>query len=87
MGAELLHVDRRTDRQTDITKLAVTFPNSLNAVKNWQFNSLDTFILYVLRTNFEVIISSMPNCTKIFLPTRLYDYNLYQFLNFALCST
>jgi hypothetical protein len=89
MGTELLQADRRMDRtngQTDITKLVVTFPNSLNAVKNWQFNSADTFILSD-HTNFEIIISSMSNCTKLSLPTRLSDYNLYQFLNFALCST
>jgi hypothetical protein len=33
VGAELLHADGRTDRQTDMTKLKVTFRNFANAPK------------------------------------------------------
>ena len=79
MGVELFHADRwtdgLTDRHTDITKIIVTFPNFLNAFKNSQINSVDTVVLYD-HTNFEIIISSMSNCTKLSLPTRLSDYNL-----------
>jgi len=34
VGAELFHADRRTDRQTDMTKLTVDFQNFTNAPKN-----------------------------------------------------
>jgi hypothetical protein len=34
VGAELFHVDRQTDRQTDITKVTATFQNFVNAPKN-----------------------------------------------------
>jgi hypothetical protein len=34
MGAELFHVDRRTDKETDMTKVIVTFRNFENASKN-----------------------------------------------------
>ena len=33
MGAELFHADRRTDGQTDMTQLIVTFRNFANAPK------------------------------------------------------
>jgi hypothetical protein len=35
-GAELLHADGQTDRQTDMTKLTVAFLNFANAPKNPQ---------------------------------------------------
>jgi len=35
VGAELFHADRRTDGQTDTTKLIVGFRNSSNAPKNY----------------------------------------------------
>jgi len=34
MGAELFHVDRRTDGQTDMTKIIVAFRNFTNAPKD-----------------------------------------------------
>jgi hypothetical protein len=34
VGAEYLHADRQTDRQTDTTNLTVAFRNSANAPKN-----------------------------------------------------
>ena len=34
VGAELFHADRRTDGQTDMTKLIVAFRNFANASKN-----------------------------------------------------
>jgi len=34
VGNELFHADRRTDGQTDMTKLTVTFRNFENAPKN-----------------------------------------------------
>jgi len=34
VGAELFHVDGRTDEQTDITKLIVAFRNFANAPQN-----------------------------------------------------
>jgi hypothetical protein len=34
VGAELFHVDGRTDRQADTTKLIVAFRNLANAPKN-----------------------------------------------------
>jgi len=34
LGVELFHVGRRTDRQTDMTKLTVTFSNFANAPKH-----------------------------------------------------
>jgi hypothetical protein len=33
-GAELLHVERQTDRQTDMMRLTVAFQNFRNAPKN-----------------------------------------------------
>jgi hypothetical protein len=67
VGAELLHADRRTDRQTDRNyEASGHFSKFFERRKNWQFSSADTLILYVLRTNFEVIISSMSNCIKLF---------------------
>ena len=33
MGAELFHADRRTDKQTDMTKLIVAFRNFANTPK------------------------------------------------------
>jgi hypothetical protein len=34
--AELFHADEWTDRQTDMTKLMVTFRNFANAPKMWK---------------------------------------------------
>jgi hypothetical protein len=34
VGAELFHADRQTDRQTNMTKLIVTFRNFVTAPKN-----------------------------------------------------
>ena len=34
VGAELFHADRRTDGQTDMTKIIVAFRNFANAPKN-----------------------------------------------------
>jgi hypothetical protein len=34
--AELFHADRRTDGETEMTKLIVAFRNIANAPKNWQ---------------------------------------------------
>ena len=34
VGAELLHADRPTEGQTDMTKLIVTFLNFVNVTKN-----------------------------------------------------
>jgi hypothetical protein len=36
VGTELFHADRRTDRQTDMTKLIVAFRVFANAPKNQQ---------------------------------------------------
>jgi len=33
VGGELFHVDRQTDRRTDMTKLIITFHNFANAPK------------------------------------------------------
>jgi hypothetical protein len=33
VGGELFHVDRQTDRRTDMTKLIITFRNFVNAPK------------------------------------------------------
>ena len=35
VGAELFHVDRQTDRHTDMTKLIVAFHNFANVPKNY----------------------------------------------------
>jgi hypothetical protein len=35
VGAELFHADKRTDGQTDMTKLIVAFRNFTNAPKNY----------------------------------------------------
>jgi len=34
-GSRFVHVDGRTDRQTDMTKLTAAFRNFANAPKNW----------------------------------------------------
>jgi hypothetical protein len=39
-GAELLHADRHTDRQTDMTKLIVALGNSANAPKSQSVNTV-----------------------------------------------
>jgi len=36
VGAEFLHVDGRIDKQTDMTKLIVTFRNLVNATKKFR---------------------------------------------------
>ena len=40
MRVELFHADRRTDRQTDMTKLIVAFHNFSNAPKNKGINTI-----------------------------------------------
>jgi hypothetical protein len=39
MGAELLHADRQTDRQTDMTNLIVAILNFGNTPKNLESNT------------------------------------------------
>jgi len=39
-GAELFHMEKRTEGQTDITKLIIAFRNSANALKNSGYLSL-----------------------------------------------
>ena len=48
VGAELFHVDGRTDGRPDMTKLIVTFSNSAKAPKNSAFWWHILFILSVL---------------------------------------
>ena len=53
VGAELFYADRRTEGQTDMTKLIVAFRNFANAPKN-QFTaiaSLCELIFYVVDIN------------------------------------
>jgi len=38
VGTELFNADRRTDRQTEMTKLMVTFRNFANAANKGQLN-------------------------------------------------
>jgi len=49
VAAELLHVDGRMDRQTDMTKLMVAFGNNANALK-------DGYRKYVLKIGFPMIL-------------------------------
>jgi hypothetical protein len=42
VGAELFHVDGRTDRQTDMTKLTVAFRSCANAPNNWRSKKSST---------------------------------------------
>jgi len=40
VGAELLHADGQTDRQSDMTRLIVAFRNFSNAPKNQSANDV-----------------------------------------------
>jgi hypothetical protein len=44
VGAELFHVDRRTDKQTNMTRLLVAFLNFANASQNGVDSKLTTHL-------------------------------------------
>jgi hypothetical protein len=62
MGAELFHADKRTDRQTDITKLKITFLNFANAPKISLLTEPKVFKLTLL------LLSSLQSLTLSHVP-------------------
>jgi len=50
VGPKLLHADRRTDRQTDVTKLMVAFLNFANAPKMTISLDIINWLVYVMET-------------------------------------
>jgi hypothetical protein len=63
MEAELVHADRQTDRQTDITKLVVAFRNFANAPKN-EFLGVISYVRSRLATQVFWKVKNGWSCTS-----------------------
>jgi hypothetical protein len=49
VAAQLCHADRQTDRQTDVTKLIIIFPNFTSSSKNKKTCGLKISLLKITR--------------------------------------
>jgi len=74
VGAELFHVERRTDERTDMTKLIVSFRNFAKALKN------ET--LYKTLQNVRLSIEGNQNLNRFFPTTSVILLNGNDSLNF-----
>jgi hypothetical protein len=65
MGAELFHVEKLTEGQTDMTKLKVAFRNFANATKNSKFCPQNVLMCFI-PTSEQTAINSQYSVNLVF---------------------
>jgi len=80
VGAELFHAERRTEGQTDVTKLIVAFRNFANSNKNSKFCPQNVLMCFV-PTSEQTAINSQYSVNFVFITktevfTARYDRNI-----------